>query len=329
MENEGAVRLTVLEALSLKHRVEKCTYSTDGNRVALCLGDFSVRVYDNGGCDSAQPQRNSPSLRLSCTFKGHTSNVWSVGFSADSALLCSGSSDKTVCVWHLAKKEKMFTFTQHSDTVWCCSFMPSCSSLVASGSSDRTVKVWNHVTGEVLHNLNTYSGSVESLSFSKDGTKLCTGSRDCRVLLWTNVSTEANVTPDCMVLYEGEEWVRFVEFSKYDENLLLTSGSSNAVLVWDLSKISSASITAQQTSVASSSKTASPETLKTVRFADEVGSAPLLPNTVHSPQPRLELKGHLNTVWDACFTSSDLKLVISCSGDRSLRYLQRLLSQCC
>ena len=326
METEGTVRLKVLEALSLKHRVEKCTHSTDGKRIAVCLGDFSVRIYDEATSDSAHAedeQESRPSLRLFCTFKGHTLNVWSAGFSADSRLLCSGSSDMTVRVWHLEKQESVFTFTQHSDTVWCCSFMPCSSDLVASGSSDKTVKIWNHVTGELLHNLNTYNGVVESLSFSKDGTKLCTGSRDCRVILWTNVSPKTNVTPDNLVLYEGEEWIRFVAFSKHDQNLLLTSGSSNTVLMWDLSEVS---LTEQQTPVTSKtpSQTASRKTLKTVRFSDEVESGQRL-KKVHSPI--LELKGHLNTVWDACFAaaSSDLDLVITCSGDRSLRYTETIV----
>ena len=319
MESEGVVvRFEVLEALSLKHRVEKCTYSTDGKRIAVCLGNFSVRIYDTTSeCDSAHASesKSSPSLRLFCTLKGHSSNVWSVDFSADSHLLCSGSSDKTVCVWQLAEQKNVFTFTQHSDTVWCCSFMPCCSSLVASGSSDRTVKIWNHVTGELLRNLDTYSGAVESLSFSKNGTKLCTGSRDCRVVLWTNVSPEANVNPENLVLHEGDEWIRFVEFSKHDENQLLTSGSSNSVLVWDLSEISSA-VTVQQT------PDITPKNVKTVRFADGVGSGQLpTASKVLFPHPRLELTGHLNTVWDACFASvnSDLNLIITCSGDRSLR----------
>ena len=244
---ESEVRLQVVKALSLKHRVEKCTYSTDGKRIAVCLGDFSIRIYE---LSADKPSRSSsPALQLFCSLKGHASSVWSVGFSPDSHLLCSGSSDKTVRVWNLGKRESVFTFTQHSDTVWCCGFLPCSSSLVASGSSDRTVKIWNHVSGDILHNLNTYSGAVESLSFSRDGTKLCTGSRDGRVVLWTNVSTKATADPVHLVLYEGEEWIRVVEFSKHDENLLLTSGSSNTVLVWDLSKLSS--VTAPEISAAS------------------------------------------------------------------------------
>ena len=300
LPGEGGVGLTVARALSLKHRVEKCAWSADRKRLAVCLGDFSVRVYDCA-CDGG----GSPTLQHACSLRGHTASVWSAGFSQDSLLLCSGSSDKTVRVWSLSRRENVSTFTLHSDTIWCCSFMPGSTELVASGSSDKTVMIWNHATGEVLHSLDTYSEAVESLSFSRDGTRLCTGSRDGRLVLWTGVSPKASLAPVQVELYQGEEWIRFVEFSQHLNDLLLTNGDSNSVLVWDLSNLA--------TPHTSSTKPGS----KTVRFADSVVSSEKL----HSLQPVMELKGHLNTVWDACFAtnSSGKKLVITCSGDRTLR----------
>ena len=266
-------------------------------------------------------QQPHPSAQF-CALRGHASNVWSVGFSANDShpLLCSGSSDKTVCIWRLMPQRQQeraaFTFARHSGTVWCCGFVPGSPDLVASGSSDKTLQIWSHATGEVLHCLATYNEAVESLSFSRDGTKLCTGSRDCRVVLWTNLITAASEAPVEFVLYQGEEWIRLVEFSKRDDDLLLTSGNLNSVLVWDLSKVPSPK--APQQTQSTTHRTDS----KAVRFADNEDKGAVSNVVFETVQPIMELTGHFNTVWDACFvtSTSDHRLIASCSGDRSLRY---------
>ena len=320
---EGVLGLTVVNALSLRHRVEKCVYSDDGKRMAACLGDFSVRVYGiaDGACDyesSAHADKPgspapNPTLQNPFVLKGHGSNVWSINFSHDSLLLCSSSSDKTVRVWHLEKQENIFTFIQHTDIVWCCSFVPCHPNLVASGSSDKTVKIWDYITGEVLHDLNSYSDAVETLSLSRDGTRLCTGSRDGRVVVWSNIFKNEDEAPAHLVLYQMDKWIRCVRFSEFDSNLLITSGGSNAVLVWDLNDATSVrDNVATQDLAEVVTNSASCSERKTVQFVET--------NIETGTQPKLELQGHLNTVWDACFAvSNEANIVISCSGDRSLR----------
>ena len=320
------VRLTVVKALSLRHRVEKCVYSTDGTRLAACLGDFSVKIYDvvDCACDnewsthadkvsSSPAPISSPTLRSLCSLKGHSSNVWSIHFSQDSHLLCSSSSDKTVKVWNLSTHESFFTFTQHSDIVWCCSFVPCHTNLVASGSSDKTAKIWDYTTGTVLYDLKqSYSEAVETLSFSRDGTQLCTGSRDGRIVLWKKMFPKVAEAPDKLVLYQANDWIRFVHFSECDSNLLVTDGGSNTVLVWDLTVVTD-NLKSHQPSGSG---------VKRVRFADTLGSTGVDTMVeVPSLKPKVELKGHLNTVWDACIVaaSDKVNLVITCSGDRSLR----------
>lgn len=319
---EEDITLVVVKALSLKHRVERCVYSRDGKHIAACMGDFSLRVYevDDCACDYKSPahaappgspaQNSSCTLQNLCILKGHSSNVWDINFSQDTHLLCSASSDKTVRVWHLANQKTLFTFAQHSNIVWCCSFVPYHPHLVASGSSDKTVKIWNYSTGEVIHDLHLYGDAVETLSFSRDGTKFCTGSRDGKVVLWSDICSE----PDkFLVLYETDEWIRFVSFSESDNDLLITTGSSNTVLVWDLKDVTFTG------SVASPVKPLH-SLSETVHFAETTDTP------MEGLKPRMELQGHLNTVWGSCFavinhshSENNLKLVISCSGDRSLR----------
>lgn len=310
---DEAVSLTVVRALTLRHRVERCAFSIDGKRMAVCLGDYSVRVYETSSAHAADGP-GSPahacssdparSLHFLCSLKGHSSNVWSASFSGNGTLLCSCSSDKTVRVWHLGRQENCFTHSQHSDTVWCCSFAHSLPDHVVSGSSDKTVKIWNYETGEIVQNLTAYDGPVETLSFSKDCSRLCTGSRDGRIVVWSNIFT--GVAPKYVVLFVAENWIRFVSFSSFCSNLLATSGNHNTILVWDLDEVFTSS-----------------------EVVDTASSA-LTSNDTNTPvetfKPKLVLHGHLNTVWDSCFaqirspgTEEVNTFLVSCSGDRSIR----------
>ena len=163
-----------------------------------------------------------------------------------------------------------------------------------------------------MYNLNSYSDAVETLSFSKDGTKLCTGSRDGRVVLWSDIFTSEDEAPAHIVLYQTDEWIRCVRFSEYDSNLLITNGGSNSVLIWDLNNVTSVRDDVATQSLAEVvTNSATYNERKSVRFAE---------TNIERTVPKLELQGHLNTVWDMCFAViNQITLVISCSGDRALR----------
>jgi WD40 repeat protein len=47
-----------------------------------------------------------------------------------------------------------------------------------------TAKVWDVATGRLLHTLSGHSQPLECLAFSRDGTRLATGSTDTVVKLW-------------------------------------------------------------------------------------------------------------------------------------------------
>ena len=333
------VDLSVAGALNLRHRVERCTFSVDANRIAVCLGDFSVRVYATRSAHVANDGGTSPAptpscidtshtthaLSLLCSLKGHTSSVWGVDFSRDGTLLCSCSSDKTVRVWNLERQEMCLKHMEHSDTVWCCSFVHSPPDYVVSGSSDKTVKIWNIHTRDIVQCLNIYDGAVETLSFSRDWTQLCTGSRDGKIVIWTNIFSKATLT--YRVLYVAEEWIRFVSFSSFHPGLLATSGNCRSILVWDLESDDFKYSDSDASKVATNSSC----TDKIMRTSDyiNISGGPSYRERdmpVKTVEPKLVLQGHLNTVWNSCFAhigkpgTNEIKmLLVSCSGDRSIR----------
>ena len=64
------------------------------------------------------------SSKLLKTFKGHTNVVKSIDYSTfgDDQFICSGSYDKTVCVWDVDTNKQIQLFNEHSDYVYCVKF---------------------------------------------------------------------------------------------------------------------------------------------------------------------------------------------------------------
>src|SRR5207244_2199520 len=73
--------------------------------------------------------------------KTHAGGIFQVAWSADGALLASGSMDKTVKVWDAHAGREVYTLAGHRGLVNGVAF--SRDGRLASASSDGTVKVWD------------------------------------------------------------------------------------------------------------------------------------------------------------------------------------------
>ncbi|MFN6446346.1 MAG: ribosome assembly protein 4, partial [Nostoc sp. DedSLP05] len=96
------------------------------------------------------------------TLEGHSSTVFSVGFSPDSKTLASGSYNKTIKLWDVSTGKAIKTLSEHSNSVNSVVFSPD-SKTLASASADNTIKLWDVSTGKAIKTLSEHSSRVNSV----------------------------------------------------------------------------------------------------------------------------------------------------------------------
>jgi WD40 repeat protein len=144
-------------------------FSADGRQLAAGSSN-TVNVWDveNG--------------EARATLKGHSNLVWGVAFLDRGRLLASGSGDRTVKLWDVARASgEQDVLAVHSSSVESLVFTPDGKTLV-SGGSDALIRRWEVATGRPLAPLGdpAVTMPVRSLAIAPDGQTLA----DTRVGLW-------------------------------------------------------------------------------------------------------------------------------------------------
>ena len=147
---------------------------------------------------------------LSQCLEGHDSDVVSLHFSPDGALLASGSTDGTVKIWDLASSTAVRTLfgdePEYSHpAISSVAFSPNCR-FVAVGSMDTVVRIWDTQRDYVLERLEGHWGYVYGLAWMPDGKALVTGALDATVKYWDVLpSTGKEIAVGCRITFAGHK----------------------------------------------------------------------------------------------------------------------------
>ncbi|ETO35055.1 hypothetical protein RFI_02019 [Reticulomyxa filosa] len=240
------------------------------------------------------------SSKLIKTFTGHTGMVRNIDYASlnGKQYLCSGASDKTVCVWNVKTRQLLKCFKGHSTELYCAKFSPyhyynNHRSVICSSSCDKIIRFWDFNIDKEFQTFNGHSDRIIFLQFSRfnGGRYLCSGSRDKTFRLW-DVETSK-----LLHVFNGHEnWIWCVDISPLQSNNNSNNDNnnkSNGIGV----------IGGNGYTICSGSRD------KTIRTWD-----------IETTKQLIVLKGHEDTVRSVKYGSNELThTILSGSSDTSVR----------
>jgi WD40 repeat protein len=186
-------------------------FTPDNSILAACGSD--IKLMDKSG-------------KLYRTYKGYTTDIWSMDYNAQSHRLIAGSYAKYIKVWDFDNGNILFTLNGHEKSSLPVKINPA-GDMAASGSLDKTVRLWNLVTGTELKKLEIHSENIFAVDFDPTGSYVLSASADKTIRLW-NVETGKVVRT-----YPGHDGSVFdVRFSA-DGSHFLSCGADKVVILWE------------------------------------------------------------------------------------------------
>jgi len=193
------------------------SFSPDGRLLAVTGARGSVQVL------------NAATGAPTATLRAPGGPFCSPAFSPDGARIaasgCPNISYRTV-VWDVRSGKRLFTIRDDGGSSGIM-FSPDGDRL--AGRTDDTAGVWDAWTGEPLLALSGHSGTVYGVAYSRDGSRLATGSVDGTARIW-----DADTGEELVRLAGHHGLVALVDFDPTGTRLL-TGGGDGTARVWDVS----------------------------------------------------------------------------------------------
>jgi hypothetical protein len=157
-----------------------------------CSGNGRFILSGGGKPGGSRTATNSYAVRLwdleekreVCRFAGHTDQVTSLAFSADSRFCLSGSYDGIVRLWDIESGRVLRCLVGHQDRVRSVALSPDGKSAL-SGGCDQTVRLWDVETGREVHRFRIDKEWVMVVAFSADGETAFSGSKNGAIRSWS------------------------------------------------------------------------------------------------------------------------------------------------
>ncbi|MHA2497670.1 MAG: WD40 repeat domain-containing protein, partial [Candidatus Hodarchaeales archaeon] len=168
-------------------RVREVAFSPVEPILASGSSDGSIRLWDLATGDVLH------------VLMRHHYGVIALDFSPSGKLLASGGIDNKIHLWNVSSGEHLQTWSMYPHGVIDLKWSPDGKTLAVAGGEwmvdnklgnqpDKLLRLLNGTTGEVLRSFVGHTDAVMSITFSKDGSKLLSGSWDKSIRLW-NVSS--------------------------------------------------------------------------------------------------------------------------------------------
>ncbi|KAJ3327653.1 hypothetical protein HDU76_011377 [Blyttiomyces sp. JEL0837] len=158
----GSVRGTLIGSLQ---GIMSAAFNADGELVLGTSNDNSAKIW------------SISTSRLRHTLTGHIGKVYSAKFT-DSNRVISGSHDRTLKLWDLAKGycvKTLFTLSSCNDL----ELLDGEGSMIVSGHLDNNLRVWDTRSGNLSREVSgLHSGQITSVNLSPNRNLLLTTSRD-------------------------------------------------------------------------------------------------------------------------------------------------------
>lgn len=185
--------------------------------------DRTLKVWSlDGVADDVEQPIN---LKAKAVVAAHDKDINSLAIAPNDSLVCSGSQDRTACVWTLPDLVSVTVLKGHKRGIWSVEFSPV-DQCVITASGDKTIKIWAISDGSCLKTFEGHTSSVLRASFLSRGTQFVSCGADGLVKLWTVKTNECIATYD---QHEDKVWALAV--GKKTE-MLATGGGDAVFNLW-------------------------------------------------------------------------------------------------
>jgi len=154
------------------------------------------------------------------TLTGHLNKINALAISADGRKLVSTSSDRTLKIWDLTRKE--CTDTLNIPETHTLALSPDCRTAVTDGE-DNTILIWDLPSKRRLHTLEGHMSEIKSIVMSPDGKTILSSSLDKTIKIWDLVSGKCLKTVD-------SNCISTLSFSK--SGTFFAAGGTKAIQIW-------------------------------------------------------------------------------------------------
>ncbi|ETO36099.1 hypothetical protein RFI_00963, partial [Reticulomyxa filosa] len=259
------------------------------------------------------------SSKLLKTFTEHTTLVTSIDCSTfgDGQFICSGSGDKTVCVWDAGTNKRIQSFNGHSNDVKCVKFSPYHyhnyrRNVICSSADEIDILFWDIKNNQQLKVFNQHTDGVSSIEFSSfnGGRYLCSGSYDNTIRLW-----DVETSKSLHVFDEHKDWIFSVDISSSQSNnnknsnigviggngyTICSASRDRTIRIWDIETTKQLIVFKGHAYAVNSVKYGSNESLNTVLSGSSDKSVRLW--DIRSGQQIQVFNGHTETINEVAYS---------------------------